>query len=61
MFNSHGHFQLFKKELIVHTNDLVIKIKFLQPSNNVTTKEKSNPSRLYQLSNDRTEISLKLN
>ena len=61
MFNGHGHFQLFKKELIVHANDLVIKIKFLQTSNNVTTKEKSNPSRLYQLSNDRTEISLKLN
>ena len=42
-------------------NDSVIKTKFLQPSNNVTTKEESNPNRPYQLSYDRTEISLKLN
>ena len=42
-------------------NDSVIKTKFLQPSNNVTTKEESNLNRPYQLSYDRTEISLKLN
>ena len=42
-------------------NDSVIKTKFLQPSSNVTTKEESNPNRPYQLSYDRTEISLKLN
>ena len=53
--------QLFECELIVNANDLVIKIKFLQPSNNVTAKEESNPNRLYQLSNDKTEILLKLN
>ena len=45
---------------MIHANDLVIKNEFLQPSNNVTTKEESNPNRIYQLSNDRTEMSLKL-
>ena len=38
IFNSLGHLQLFKYELIVHANDLVIKIKFLQLSNNVAAK-----------------------
>ena len=46
---------------LVHANELVIKIKFLQPSNNETTNVELNPNRLYQLSNDRTEILLKLN
>ena len=45
MFNSLGHLQLFKYELIVHANDLVIEIKFLQPRRNVTTKEESNLNR----------------
>ena len=38
IFNSLGHLQLFKYELMIHANDLVIKIKFLQPSNNVAAK-----------------------
>ena len=54
-----GIWALFKYELLVHANDLVIKIKFLQPSNNVTTKEESNSNRLYQLSSYRIEILLK--
>ena len=49
IFNSLRHLQLFKYELIVHAHDLVIKIKFLQPRSNVTTKEKSNPNRLDQM------------
>ena len=42
--------QLFKYELIVHANDLVIHKKFLQPRINVTKKEESSPNnRLDQM------------
>ena len=46
MFNSPGHLQFFKYELIVHVNDLVIKIKFLQPRSNVTRKRNRIPTNL---------------
>lgn len=36
-------------ELIVYANSLVVKIKFLQLSSNVTTKKESNPNRLDQM------------
>ena len=49
MFKSLGHCQLFQHELIVHANDLVIKIKFLQLRSNVRAKEESNPNRLDQM------------
>ena len=50
MFNGLEHLQLLiKYELTVHANDLVIKIKFLQPRSNVTTKGETNPNRLDQM------------
>ena len=49
MFNGLEHLQFFKYELTVHANDLVIKITFLQPRSNVTTKEETNPNRLDQM------------
>ena len=49
LINSLGHLELFKYELIVRANDLVIKITFLQPRSNVTAKDESNPNRLDQM------------
>ena len=49
MFISLGTLRLFKYELVVQAYDLVIKIKFLQPRNNVMTKEKSNCNGLDQI------------
>ena len=49
MFNSLGHLELFMYEILVHANDLVIVIKLLQPRSNSTTKEKSDPNRLDQV------------
>lgn len=46
MFSSLGHLRLFKYE---RANDLVIKMKFLQPRSNVTTKEESNPNSRDQM------------
>ena len=40
---------MLKYEIIVHANDLVIKIKFLQPRSNLPTKEESNSNRLDQM------------
>ena len=49
MFHKLGYLQLFQYKLIVHANDLVIKIKFYQLRNNITTKEESNPNKLNQM------------
>ena len=46
MFNSLGDLRLFKFEC---ANDLVIKMRFLQQRSIATTKEKSNPNRLDQM------------
>ena len=41
-FNSSGHVQFFKDKVIVYGSDMFTKIKFLQPTSNVTTtKEES--------------------
>ena len=49
MFHKLGYSELFKYKLIVHANNLVIKIKFYQLSNNITPKEESNPNKLNQM------------
>ena len=46
MFYSLGHLKLLMYNLIVHANDLVIKVRFLEPKSNVTTKEELNSDRL---------------